>query len=52
MVSHRSGETLDNFIADFSVGVGGDFIKSGAYTKPERIVKYDRLLQIEGELAQ
>lgn len=50
MVSHRSGETLDNFIADFSVGVGADFIKSGAYTKPERIVKYDRLLAIEKEL--
>lgn len=50
MVSHRSGETLDSFIADFSVGVGSDFIKSGAYTKPERIVKYDRLLEIEREL--
>lgn len=50
MVSHRSGETMDNFIADFSVGVGADFIKSGAYTKPERIVKYDRLLEIEQEL--
>ena len=50
MVSHRSGETMDNFIADFAVGVGADFIKSGAYTKPERIVKYDRLLAIEQEL--
>lgn len=50
MVSHRSGETLDNFIADFSVGVGADFIKAGAYTKPERMVKYDRLLEIEREL--
>ena len=50
MVSHRSGETLDNFIADLSVGVGADFIKSGAYTKDVRIVKYDRLLEIENEL--
>ncbi len=50
MVSHRSGETLDNFIADFSVGVGADFIKSGAYTKEERKTKYDRLLAIEQEL--
>ncbi|MDO8486555.1 MAG: phosphopyruvate hydratase [Candidatus Staskawiczbacteria bacterium] len=50
MVSHRSGETLDDFIADLSVGVGADFIKSGAYTKEERKVKYDRLLKIELEL--
>ena len=50
MVSHRSGETMDNFIADFAVGVGADFIKTGAYTKPERVVKYDRLLEIEQEL--
>jgi enolase len=50
MVSHRSGETMDNFIADFAVGVGADFIKTGAYTKPERIVKYDRLMEIENEL--
>ena len=50
MVSHRSGETMDNFIADFSVGVGAEFIKSGAYTKEERVVKYNRLLEIEQEL--
>jgi enolase len=50
MVSHRSGETMDNFIADLAVGVGADFIKSGAYTKDVRIVKYDRLLEIENEL--
>lgn len=50
MVSHRSGETMDNFIADLAVGVGADFIKSGAYTKDVRIVKYDRLLEIEQEL--
>ncbi|HLD70549.1 MAG TPA: phosphopyruvate hydratase [Negativicutes bacterium] len=50
MVSHRSGETMDSFIADLAVGVGADFIKSGAYTKDVRIVKYDRLLAIEQEL--
>ena len=50
MVSHRSGETLDNFIADLAVGVGADFIKSGAYTREERVVKYNRLLEIEQEL--
>jgi len=47
MVSHRSGETLDNFIADFSVGVGADFIKSGAPSQKERMAKYNRLLEIE-----
>ncbi len=52
IVSHRSGETMDNFIADFAVGVGADFIKSGAYTKDVRIVKYNRLLEIENELSK
>ena len=47
MVSHRSGETLDDFIADFSVGIGADFIKSGAPSQKERMVKYNRLLEIE-----
>jgi len=49
-VSHRSGETLDTFIADLSVAVGADYIKAGATTKEERIVKYNRLLEIEGLL--
>ncbi|OGZ65319.1 MAG: phosphopyruvate hydratase [Candidatus Staskawiczbacteria bacterium RIFCSPHIGHO2_02_FULL_33_16] len=52
MVSHRSGETMDSFIADLAVGTGADFIKSGAYTKDVRIVKYDRLLAIEQELSK
>ena len=47
IVSHRSGETLDDFIADFSVGVASDFIKSGAPSRPERMAKYQRLLNIE-----
>ena len=47
IVSHRSGETMDDFIADFSVGVASDFIKSGAPSRPERMAKYTRLLNIE-----
>lgn len=50
IVSHRSGETKDNFIADLSVGLGADFIKAGAPSKIERMVKYKRLLKIEKEL--
>lgn len=47
MVSHRSGETTDDFIADFAVGIGADFIKSGAPARGERVAKYNRLLKIE-----
>jgi len=47
MVSHRSGETRDDFIADLAVGVGADFIKSGAPSKKERLTKYKRLVKIE-----
>lgn len=47
MVSHRSGETSDDFIADFAVGVGADLVKFGAPARGERVVKYNRLLQIE-----
>jgi len=50
MVSHRSGETMDDFIADLAVGIGADFIKSGAPSRPERLAKYDRLIKIEKEL--
>ena len=49
IVSHRSGETMDDFIADFSVGIGADYIKSGSPTKEERMVKYSRLIEIERE---
>lgn len=51
IVSHRSGETMDNFIADFAVGVGADYIKAGSPAKEERMVKYKRLLEIERELS-
>ncbi len=50
IVSHRSGETNDDFIADFAVGVRADFTKFGAPARGERVVKYNRLLAIEEEL--
>jgi len=50
IVSHRSGETTDDFISDLSVGLGADFIKSGAPFPKERLVKYNRLIEIEKEM--
>ena len=50
IVSHRSGETNDTFIADFSVGVLADHTKFGAPVRGERVAKYNRLLQIADEL--
>ncbi len=50
VVSHRSGETTDDFIADLSVGVGADYLKSGSLSRGERICKYNRLLRIEEEM--
>ena len=50
VVSHRSGETEDAFIADFAVAMGGGQIKTGAACRGERIAKYNRLLEIEAEL--
>lgn len=47
MVSHRSGETNDDFIADFAVGIFADYIKAGAPARGERVAKYNRLLKIE-----
>ncbi len=47
IVSHRSGETIDDFIADLTVGIGAWGIKAGAPAKPERITKYERILEIE-----
>ncbi|MGD0595436.1 MAG: phosphopyruvate hydratase [Acidimicrobiales bacterium] len=47
MISHRSGETEDSFIADLAVGSGCGQIKSGAPARGERIAKYDRLIEIE-----
>jgi enolase len=50
IVSHRSGETNDTFIADLAVGVSAQHIKAGACSRGERIAKYNRLLQIEEQL--
>jgi len=50
IVSHRSGETADSFIADFAVAMGGGQIKTGSACRSERMAKYNRLLEIEREL--
>lgn len=50
IISHRSGETNDDFIADFSVGIGADYTKFGAPARGERVAKYNRLLAIEEEI--
>jgi enolase len=50
VVSHRSGETDDSFIADLAVAAGGGQIKAGAPCRGERVAKYNRLLEIEREL--
>jgi enolase len=47
MVSHRSGETNDDFIADLAVAVGANFIKAGSLSRGERLAKYNRLMEIE-----
>lgn len=50
MVSHRSGETEDHFIADLVVGLGTGQIKSGAPCRSDRLAKYNQLLRIEEQL--
>ena len=50
VVSHRSGDTEDSFIADLAVSVNAPFIKSGAPARSERVAKYNRLCAIEEEL--
>jgi enolase len=49
--SHRSGETTDTFIADFAVGLACPLIKSGSLMRGERVCKYNRLMEIEKQLA-
>lgn len=51
IISHRSGETTDTTIADLAVAVNAEYIKSGAPSRSERLCKYNRLLEIEEELA-
>ncbi len=50
IISHRSGETEDSFMADFAYGSGADFIKTGSMSRSERLCKYNRLLEIEAGL--
>ena len=52
VISHRSGETEDSFIADLSVAVNAGQIKTGSLSRSERICKYNRLLRIEEELGE
>ncbi|MGQ9687719.1 MAG: phosphopyruvate hydratase [Desulfobaccales bacterium] len=51
-LSHRSGETEDDFLADFAVAMGGGQLKTGSASRSERIAKYNRLLEIEAELGR
>jgi enolase len=51
VISHRSGETEDAFIADLAVGVNAGQIKTGSASRSDRLAKYNRLLSIEAELA-
>jgi enolase len=50
MISHRSGETEDHFIADLAVAVNSGQIKTGSASRSDRLAKYNRLLAIESEL--
>ena len=50
IVSHRSAETEDTFIADLAVGTSAGQIKAGSCTRSERVAKYNRLLVIEDQL--
>lgn len=50
MVSHRSGETCDDFIADLAVATDADYIKAGSLSRSERLAKYNRLMEIEEHL--
>jgi len=52
VISHRSGETEDPFIADLAVGASAHFIKTGGLSRIERIAKYNQLLRIEEELGK
>ena len=47
IISHRSGETEDTFIADLAVACGAEFLKAGSMSRSERLVKYNRLIEIE-----
>ena len=52
IISHRSGETEDAFLADLAVAVNAGQVKTGAPARSERTAKYNQLLRIEEELAE
>jgi enolase len=52
VISHRSGETEDSFIADLAVGVSGGQIKTGSMSRSDRVAKYNQLIRIEEELGE
>ena len=52
VISHRSGETEDAFIAHLAVAVNAGFIKTGSLSRADRIAKYNELLRIEEELGE
>ncbi len=52
VISHRSGETSDTFIADLAVAVNAEYIKTGSLSRSERVEKYNRLMQIEKEVGE
>src|SRR5262249_20198070 len=52
VISHRSGETEDTFIADLAVATGAGQIKTGSASRTDRIAKYNQLLRIEEELGE
>jgi enolase len=52
IISHRSGETEDPFIADLVVGVNGGQIKTGSLSRSDRVAKYNQLIRIEEELGR
>lgn len=47
IISHRSGDTEESFISDLAVAVRADYIKAGSLSRSERLIKYNRLLEIE-----
>lgn len=50
IVSDRTGETNETFLADFAVAISADYVRFGAPVRGERIAKYNRLLEIENEI--
>lgn len=52
IVSHRSGETADTFIADLSAAVNAEFVKTGSLSRSERVEKYNRLMEIASEVGE